>query len=280
MLTSSQSAARSANRDARIALDRLDPAKNHDHEDYGFLDGVGAVWPEELGRSAIPYDASSGFLIDRCHVLTSLHVVYPEDLVIEPPLGKSVTFGVGQTESQTGRGAARGLKFLLHGTVLAHGDTHIVDHRVQRPDADWALIQLTTNVDASVPALPIAVPILEQLAPGVAIGAAGFPADHRSIRADGLNFKDLWGSVGSVVDVTATSTIGALAETTIQATRGMSGAPVYTAIGDAAHVVIGLVQSIRGNGLDVSPQAPNVELLFTAAILEEIDQAVARTPCP
>ncbi len=266
--------------DARIVRDRLHPWNNAYREDDSFLDGVGAVWPEELGRAAVPYDASSGFLLDRCHVLTNLHAVYTEDLVVRPPLGKPVSFGVGQTERETSRGAARGLKFLLPGVVVAYGDTRIVEHRVQHPDADWALVHLTTNVDASIPALPIIAPTPDELPPGTVVAAAGFPADHRAIRADGYNFKDLWGSVGRLVDVQAAGATGAIAETTVQATRGMSGGPLYAALGGEAPVVIGMIQSIRGNGLEASVRAPNVEILFTPQLLLQIGSAIARTPCP
>jgi len=272
-------AAAPAQKDARIVRDRLHPWNNPSHEDDSFLNGVGAVWPEEVGRSAVPYDASSGFLLDRCHAVTNLHVVYTEDLVVHPPSGKSVAFGVGQTD-ETGRGAARGLKFLLPGVVVAHGDTTIVDHIVQQPAADWALIRLATNVDDSIPALPVAAAPLELLTPGIVVAAAGFPADHRAVRADGWNFKDLWGSAGRIVTVTRTSTVGAIVGTTVQASRGMSGGPIYASIGSAAHVVIGMVQSVAGNGLEPSARAPNVELLFTPELLNEIGAAAARTPCP
>ena len=272
--------AQAAHPDRRTVVDRLHPANNPHQEDYAFLGGVGAVWPEELGPSAIPYDASTGFLVDRCHVLTNLHVVYTEDPVVQPALGKHVTFGVGQTVSETSRGAARGLKFLFPGIVVAQGDTSVVAHRVQHPDADWALIRLTTGVDDGIAALPIVALTFELLPPGTVVFAAGFPVDHRAVRADGFNFKDLWGSVGTVIDVAATSTSGAIAETTIQATRGMSGSPVLATIGGEAQAAIGMVQSIRGNGLDVSAQAPNVEILFTPELLREIRREILRTPCP
>ncbi len=277
-LTGWQLAPPSLQKDARTVRDRLHAGNNPNHEDDSFLNGVGAVWPEDFGRSAVPYDASSGFLLDRCHALTNLHAVYTEDLVVHPAPGKSVSFGVGQTE-ETRRGAARGLKFLLPGVVVAHGDTTIVDRIVQHPEADWALLHLARNVDDSIPALPVVAPPLAELTPGLAVAAAGFPADHRAIRPDGLNFKDLWGSVGTIVEVTQTSTVGATAATTVQATRGMSGSPVYLSIGSGMHIVIGMVQSMRGNGLDASAHSPNVELLFTPALLNEIRAATARTPC-
>jgi hypothetical protein len=279
-LTAWQAGGHAAQRDTRTVLDRLNPDNNAHRQDYAFLDGVGAVWPETLGRTAIPYDASSGFLVDRCHVLTTLHGVYPDDPGAQPALGKAVSFGVGQTATETSRGAARGLRFLIEGIVVAHGETTVIDREVQDPAADWALIQLKDHVDEGIPALPMLASTPESWAPGTVVTAAGFPADHRAFRADGFNFKDLWGSVGTVADVRATGTVGAIAETTIQATRGMSGSPVFTSVGGAAQVVIGMVQSIRGNGLDVSAQRPNVEVLFTPALLEEIKRAIKRTPCP
>jgi len=266
-------------RDTRSVRDRLHAWNNPDHQDYSFLNGVGAVWPEDFGKSAVPYDASSGFLLDRCHVLTTLHAVYTDDVVVQAMPGKAVSFGVGQTASDSDRGAARGLRFLLHGIVVATGETTIVAHVVQHPDADWAVIQLRTNVDDSIAELSVIAPTLAQLRPGTGVAAAGFPADHRALRADGFNFKDLWGATGILVEVRPMTTVGAIATTTVQATRGMSGGPLYLSLPREPHAVIGMVQSISGNGIDVSPQAPNVELLFTPALLKEITGIVAHTPC-
>ena len=279
VLPASQARAHTLERDTRTVRDRLHPWNNPDHRDYAFLSGVGAVWPEDFGKSAVPNEASSGFLVDPCHVLTTLHAVYTDDIVVRPATGKAVSFGVGQTAAETDRGAARGLQFLLRGVVVAHGDTTIVNHVVQQPGADWALIQLAASVDARIPALAVVAPEPAQLAAGIVVAAAGFPSDHRTWRADGFNFKDLWGSAGTLVQVTATSTIAAIVETTVQATRGMSGGPIYIPARGETPVVIGMVQSIRGNGIDVSARQPNVELLFTAPLLAEITGAVARTPC-
>jgi len=279
VLMTAQARAHSLQKDTRVVRDRLHRWNNPDQQDYSFLNGVGAVWPEDFGKSAIPYDASSGFLIDRCHVLTTLHAVYKEDLVVHPAPGKAVSFGVGQTEGETNRGAARGFKYLLRGVVVAYGDTTVVDQVVQRPGGDWALIHLATKVDAGIPALAVVAPAPGQLLPGAVVAAAGFPSDHRSLRADGFNFKDLWGSTGTLVEVTPESTVTASAQTTVQATRGMSGGPLYVAKRGVAPVAIGMVQSIRGNGLDVSMRRPNVELLFTPHILEQIAGGVTGTPC-
>lgn len=84
--------------DKRVVRDRLHARNNSDHEDYSFLNAVGAVWPADLDKSAAGYLASTGFLIDRCHVLTNLHTVYAENWGLEPSVGKSVSFAVGQTE--------------------------------------------------------------------------------------------------------------------------------------------------------------------------------------
>ena len=84
-------------------MDRLHARNNQDQEDYSFLNAVGAVWPAEIDKSAAGYLASTGFLIDRCHVLTNLHTVNMDDLVVQPSVGKSVSFAVGQTEGLVAR---------------------------------------------------------------------------------------------------------------------------------------------------------------------------------
>src|ERR1700681_577998 len=85
-------------KDNRVVKDRLHARNNRNHEDYSFLNAVGAVWSDDIEKSAAGYSASTGFLIDRCHVLTNMHVVYIDDIVINPSVGKSVAFAVGQTE--------------------------------------------------------------------------------------------------------------------------------------------------------------------------------------
>jgi hypothetical protein len=59
----------------------------------------------------------------------------------------------------------------------------------------------------------------------------------------------------------------------------MSGGPIYLPAASDSRVVIGMVQSIRGNGIDVSQQTPNRELLFTPEILKQVADDVTRTPC-
>jgi len=54
--------------------------------------------------------------------------------------------------------------------------------------------------------------------------------------------KDLWGSDGAVVRVVWPSTAGAVIESTIQATRGSSGSPVYGDFDGRRHLVIGMHQ--------------------------------------
>jgi len=89
----------------------------------------------------------------------------------------------------------------------------------------------------------------------------------------------LWGSDGKIVRVVWTSTAGAVIESTIQATRGSSGGPLYSDI-EGRPLVIGMHQGIRGNGIDVSEDAPNVQIFFTPAALASIRAAQAGTPCP
>jgi V8-like Glu-specific endopeptidase len=266
-------------KDNRVVRDRLHPRSNRDREDYSFLNAVGAVWPADLKMSAVGYGASTGFLIDRCHVLTNMHVVYADDVVVNPPTGQAVAFAVGQTEARSDRGAVRGLKFVFRGVVVAHGDSIILDHIVHNPESDWALIRLAANADESIAPMTIGSVDAAQLPKNLRLSIAGFPADLREMRGDGFNFKDLWGSDGRLVGVIWASTSGAVVESTIQATRGSSGSPLYGDFSGQKHVVIGMHQSICGNGIDVSESAPNRQVLFTPGTLAGIRAAQALTPC-
>jgi V8-like Glu-specific endopeptidase len=271
--------ARAPAKDNRVVKDRLHSRNNLNHEDDAFLNAVGAVWSADLKMSAVGYSASTGFLIDRCHVLTNMHVAYPDDIVVNPPLGKSVAFAVGQTEGEANKGALQGLKFLLSGVVVAHGDTIIVDHLVHHPENDWALIRLAANVDDSIMPLTIGSADSAQLPKNLRLSIAGFPADLRGRRGDRFDLKDLWESDGQVVGVVWASTASAVIESTVQATRGNSGGPLYGDFNGQKHIVIGMAQSIRGNGIDVSESSPNIQVLFTPDTLATISAGEALTPC-
>lgn len=266
-------------KDTRVVIDRLHARNNRNHEDGSFLNAVGAVWPAGIDRSAVGYSASTGFLIDRCHVLTNMHAVYTEEVVIDPPAGQPVVFAVGQTEGEGNRGALQGLKFLLSGTVVAHGDALIVDHLVHNPQNDWALIRLGANVDDTIRPMTIGTADVAQLPKSQRLSIAGFPADLRALRGDRFDLKDLWESDGRLVRVVWTSTAGALIESTVQAARGNSGGPLYANLDGQEHLVIGMHQAIRGNGIDVSESAPNRQVFFTAGTLAGIRAAQASTPC-
>ncbi len=266
-------------KDARVVKDRLHARNNRNREDYSFLNAVGAVWSADINKSAAGYSASTGFLIDRCHVLTNMHAVYTDDIVIKPSLGISVAFAVGQTEGDGNRGALQGLRYLLNGVVIAHGDTIIVDHLVHNPENDWALIRLAANVDGTIAPMTIGTVDIAQLPKNLQLSIAGFPVDHRGRRGDRFNLKDLWGSDGRVVGVVWASTVGAVIESTMQATRGNSGGPLYGDFNGQKHLVIGMHQSIRGNGIDVSESTPNIQVLFTPGTLASIRAAQALTPC-
>jgi V8-like Glu-specific endopeptidase len=272
-------------KDTRVAKDRLHSSNNPNHEDDSFLNAVGAVWSYGIDKSPAGYDAATGhnaatgFLIDQCHVLTNMHVVYTDDTVVDPPVGKPVAFAVGQTEGEKDRGALQGLKFLLRGTVIARGDAVIVDHVVRNPDNDWAVIQLAADVDGSITPMAVAAIDPAQLTTHVTLSAAGFPTDHREPRGDGFKLKDLWGSDGRLVGVFSVSTAGAFIQTTIQTTPGNSGGPIYGDFNGRRHIVVGMVQGIRGNGIDVSESVPNVQVLFTPSTIAKIAAAVAQTPC-
>jgi Trypsin-like peptidase domain len=266
-------------KDARVVKDRLHAQNNRDGEDCSFLNAVGAVWPADIPKSAAGYSASTGFLIDRCHVLTSMHAVYTEDVVINPSAGQPVAFAVGQTESGGSRGALQGLKFLLDGVVVAHGDTIIVDRLVHNPENDWALIRLTADVEDSIRPMTIATVDITRLTANPPLSTAGFPADRRELHGDRLDLKDLWESEGRIVRVVWGSTAGAVIESTIQAARGSSGGPVYGDFDGKRHLVIGMQQAIRGNGIDVSESTPNLQIFFTPGTLAGIQAAQALTPC-
>jgi V8-like Glu-specific endopeptidase len=266
-------------KDNRVIRDRLHPRNNRDHGDYAFLNAVGAVWSADVTMAAVGYIASTGFLIDRCHVLTNMHVVYTDDIVMNPSIGESVEFGVGQTEGEANRGALQGLRFLLSGVVVAHGDSIIVNRLVHNPENDWALIRLAANVDDSIRPLTIGTVDGAQLPKDLRLSIAGFPADLRIRRGDRLELKDLWESDGQVVGVVWASTASAVVESTIQATRGNSGGPLYGNFNGLKHIVIGMAQSISGNGIDVSESSPNIQILFTADTLARISAAQAGTSC-
>ena len=243
------------------------------------MNAVGAVWSADIDKSAVGYSASTGFLIDRCHVLTNMHAVYTDDIVMHPPAGKPVEFAVGQTEGEGNRGALQGLRFLVNGVVVAHGDTIILNHLVHHPENDWALIRLATNVDDTIKPLTIGIVDGAQLPKNLRLSLAGFPADLRERRGDRLDLKDLWVSDGRVVRVVWGSTAGAILESTIQTTRGNSGGPLYGDFNGQQHVVIGMAQAIRGNGIDVSEGTPNIQILFTPPTLARISAGQAATAC-
>jgi hypothetical protein len=265
-------------KDTRVVRDRLHAQNNRDHEDCSFLNAVGAVWPADIPKSAAGYSASTGFLIDRCHVLTNMHAVYTEDVVINPSGGQPVAFAVGQTEGGN-RGALQGLKFLLNGVVIAHGDTIIVDHLVHNPENDWALILLTANVDDAIRPMTIATVDIGRLPVNLPLSIAGFPADLRELHGDRLGLKDLWESDGRMVRVVWASTAGAVIESTIKAARGNSGGPLYGDFDGQRHLVIGMQQAIRGNGIDVSESTPNIQIFFTPGTLARIRAAQGLTSC-
>jgi hypothetical protein len=276
---------RTLQKDRRAVVDRLDADKNPGRRDDSFLNAVGAVWAYGIDKAGTGYAASTGdraatgFLFDRCHVLTNMHAVYDDAVVVAPPLAHPVAFAVGQTESDRDRGALQGLKFLLPGTVIAHGDSLIVDGLVHDPADDWAVIRLASNVDGSITPMTIAAVEPAQLPKNLALSSAGYPSDHRRRRGDGFKLKDLWRSEGEVVAVTPVSSTAALIQTTLQTTPGNSGGPIFGDFNGRPNVVIGMVQSLRGNGIDASDSAPNVQLLFTDGTIARIEAARTQYPC-
>jgi len=269
---------RDAQTDRRSVSDRL--GKD------AFLNAVGAVWAGSVEKSGAGYDASTGvraatgFLISPCHVLTNMHVVYSDPVVINPALGGGAAFGVGQTAAERDRGALQGLKTLRQGAIIAHGGTMILDGWVRTPADDWALIRLSGNVDGDIVPMTLRSVNPDELQPTTRLESAGFPSDRRVRRGDGFKLKDLWASDGTVVAAVPVDPDGAVLLSTIQATPGTSGGPVYGDFDGRRHVVIGMIQSVRGNGLDATPTAPNVQVLFTPGTMAKIAAAQSEHPCP
>jgi hypothetical protein len=154
-----------------------------------------------------------------------------------------------------------------------------VDSLIHNPADDWAVIQLTSNAGSAITPMTVDAVDLAQLPEHLAVSSAGYPSDHRGRRGDGFKLKDLWRSEGEVVGVTRVSSTAALIQTTIQTTQGNSGGPIFADFNGHQHVVIGIVQSIRGNGIDVSQSEPNVGLLFTASTIARIAAAQAQDRC-
>ncbi len=187
---------------------------------------------------------------------------------------------VGQTDGNGNRGALQGLKFLLSGSVIAHGDAVIVDHFVHNPQNDWALIRLAANVNDAIRPMIIAAVDGTRLPKYRQLSLARFPTDRRATHGDRLDLKDLWESDGEVVRLVWSSTDAAVVESTIQASRGNSGGPLYGDFDGRRHLVIGIHQGIRGNGIDVSEDRPNIRVFFTPGTLASIRAAQAGSPCP
>ena len=229
--------------DTRVVKDRLQSSRNLIHEDDSFLHAVGAVWSYAISPST------------------------PQGMQLRAT-GRQRSGSHAGTEDSACCGGGRGAR-----------DTTIIDHLVQKPEGDWALIQLSTNVENAITPLTVSAIYAEQLPVRAKLAAAGYPADHRQLRDDGFKLKDLWGSQGEIVNVVWTGTSGAFIETTIQPTPGDSGGPIYGDFNGRQHLVVGMVQSIRGNGIDVSETMPNIQILFTPVTLDRITAAKARTPC-
>jgi V8-like Glu-specific endopeptidase len=265
--------------DRRVAADRVDSARNPGRGDESFLNAVGAVWPNAVGKSGAGYPAwtgeraATGFLVDHCHVLTNLHVVAGDSEELSPPLGRAAAFAVGQTSSERDRGALQGLRLLVAGQVIAVGDALVLDGRVHHPEDDWALIRLNDEINGIEP-MPMEAADLADLPAHRPLWSAGYPSDHRGRRGDGFKLKDLWVSQGEVVE-TYDADGGLLLESTLQTTPGNSGGPVYVNPERGRPAVIGMVQSSWGNGID----RPNVQLLFTPILIARITAARLQTPC-
>jgi hypothetical protein len=60
---------------------------------------------------------------------------------------------------------------------------------------------------------------------------------------------------------------------------GDSGGPVYGDFNGQTHIVVGIIQGFRGNGIDASESRPNVGILLTPDTIAAITRAQEQTPC-
>ena len=272
--------------DYRVIRDRLHPENNPGNTDYSFLNGVGVVAPTDANGIMVHIEQmGTGFLVDPCHVLTNLHVVQPGDFS-NPPTGQRVFFNVGQTENNekgvldgVERGGIFGAKFMLQGTVVAHGGGTKKNNLTQDPQNDWAVVLLDQSMDSSTPPLPIFAVPPEGFQSGQVLSVAGFPGDHAYLHGKDAQFKYLWGSQGKILAIYPQTIGGAFLESMIQTTPGNSGSPLYGKLNGRVFA-FGMAQSIVGDGIHVSADKPNCQVLFTPATYAKIQAAIASSPFP
>lgn len=229
--------------------------------EYHQLNAVGAVFNEHNQLSG------TGFLVSPCAILTNKHVV---EYYKNVRMGHKVTFHVGQTNS-------RQKPFLTssEGQVVAMGDG-------ATEQEDWVVVKLQKSVGRQVGYLP-----MYQMDPRVyqerTVITAGFPGNKTQ---GGKELVNMYGDL----DCKAPG-MGGAGEMVhhCQTTRGQSGSPILTKAPNGKYYAIGMVQGIRGNGMERGEKKGvyNAAVGFTSgkpwgvegADADLIMDAVARVRC-
>lgn len=269
--------------DTRVVLDRFHPENNARAEDLSELNAIGVLAPIAQDAQSV-YGFGSGGLIDTCHVLTAQHVIYGwrADFDVPPPSG-TLEFLVGQTTPEE-QNLTEGLRYVRFGSATALGGTGQHGGRSDRPERDWALVTLTEDLPGITPLQLHAFDPAWRSGPnwildhGARAGLAGFPGDHMA-QNPLIAHAHLWGSYGQVLGVYNDPIAGfAYFTVTAPATPGASGGMAFTTI-EGRHVAVGIIQSRSGDGIHDLARSPNLVVLITPHLLQEVRAAQAAHPC-
>ena len=202
------------------APDRREPVDLGDSKE-SLLDSVVLVW-----RSASnPRNWGSGFLISKCHVMTSHHVVFDQDKDEEMKIGKHVVVGLGQTNSPPWKSdIALGTVVGFDPKVRNVTPTGRVEYFISR---DWAIVKLNKDKFGKYPGKlkPFCLGEIDKAAKlsevkTLPVRSIGHPADQLLSTGN----LQLWQDKECKV----LSASGGIWETTCQFRSGMSGGPVAT----------------------------------------------------
>lgn len=263
--------------DKRVPIDRRS-------EKYKQLNAVGAFFESDrlIG---------SGFLLDKCHVLTDAHVAYEEfasNKIIDVDKvhvdeHKRLLFAVGVSSKYP-----KGFVYGIEGAVITHGTT---DGSVEDSSEDWALIKLDRSLPSDFPTIPIfQVPDIQ--ATGFSLIGVGFPADRTN---RGTDFSFLYGDLNCRIVANMGESYYAH---NCQATGGDSGGPLLIVRQNGSYSAVGMMtgRHAKMTGLEKSdnykeasvavsfgpgvPSDPQNGLEGVLSPSDEILKAVKDSPCP
>jgi len=187
-----------------------------------YLDSVVIVWPS----ASNPRNWGSGFLISKCHVMTSHHVVFDQDKDEEMRIGKQVVIGLGQTNAPPWKSE------IAYGTVVGFDPKVRRINEIEKVEysagRDWAVVKLNKDKFGKYPGdklKPFCLGEIDKAAKlnevkTIAVRSIGHPADK--LLSTGK--LQLWQDTECKV----VSASGGIWDTTCQFRSGMSGGPVAT----------------------------------------------------